>query len=370
MELLGITHTGMEDITAIELEEYGFSDVKLLDSCVKATFTDRVTLCRAAYRCQSMRRVLELLVSGDGPTIETMREAVGSMDGEHLKGKRFAVRASIDGEHTFSRQDVERDVGGIIKDTFGCEVDLDNPDVPVFVFVTAKAYHIGIDYGGFDLSRRPFHLFTNPAGLRGSVAYGLVRLSGFDGSGVFVDPFCKAGDIAIEAALLMHGKSPHHFQKERFAFQRFLEDDWEARFSGWDAGIECKGLVYGYDDQFRHVKSAKSNAKVAGVKEGVVFSKVTPDWLDTKHGEGEVGHMATMPPQVSRHHSKKEVSSLYAELFYALDYVMARDGDIVVVCSDPDVFSQGAARYGFHHVEERVIFQGHASLSVQRIQKT
>jgi len=67
---------------------------------------------------------------------------------------------------------------------------------------------ISVDAGGEPVFKRGWRARVGAAPLRESLASGLLRQLGYDGSVAFLDPMCGSGTIAIEAALLASGRAP------------------------------------------------------------------------------------------------------------------------------------------------------------------
>lgn len=69
-------------------------------------------------------------------------------------------------------------------------------------------FTISVDASGDLLHRRGWRTETSNAPLRETLAAGILGLADFDPTRPLVDPFCGAGTLAIEAALLATGRAP------------------------------------------------------------------------------------------------------------------------------------------------------------------
>ena len=68
-------------------------------------------------------------------------------------------------------------------------IDLESPDVTFFVYIIGKRFFFGVDFAGFDLSKRNYKVFALADSIKASVAYSLVRLAGVKNGMVVLDPF-------------------------------------------------------------------------------------------------------------------------------------------------------------------------------------
>src|SRR5690606_27483884 len=101
--------------------------------------------------------------------------------------------------------------------------------VPVQIQMDHDRATLSIDTSGVPLHRRGYRLSIGKAPLREDLARALVIASGWDRASPLIDPFCGAGTIGIEAALLARSIAPG--SQRSFAFERtplLDEADWQA----------------------------------------------------------------------------------------------------------------------------------------------
>ena len=273
---------GMEDITQIEINEI----LKIKSSIFlpgRVVFETK-NISKLIEKSQSIIKLYEFVQECDN------LDDVKPFD---LKGT-FRVSASSD---SWRSVDVEKKVGeNFFK--FGNKVDLKNPEKIVFVEIIDKRIFIGIDLTPTLLSKREYRIKINNQSINACIAYGLIRLSGYNGKGVFLDSFGKDGIIAIEAL----------------------------RYK--------KGKVFVVDELFSHVKSIEVNAKLEGIRKALNVSRVEVEWLDTKFQESEVSCFATIVPYVTRNTPEKDIRKIYDELFYQLKFIMEKKSKIVFIAPD------------------------------------
>jgi putative N6-adenine-specific DNA methylase len=108
-------------------------------------------------------------------------------------------------------------------------VDIKHPKVSIDLYLTDKEGVISINTSGLPLFQRGYRTATGVAPLNEVVAACLIRLSGWDRKTSFYDPFCGAGTLLIEAALLASG-IPSNIERSHYAFKNLLSYDakcWE-----------------------------------------------------------------------------------------------------------------------------------------------
>lgn len=137
--------------------------------------------------------------------LDGLGEAVPDFEGS------FAVRVRNAGERNL---ELEREIGSVIQDVSGQEVDLEEPDVRFRVHVhdgEAVLYRVleDIDTGAFEGRRSHLRPFSSPVSLHPKLARAMVNLTGLARGDAVLDPMCGTGGILIEAGLIgmeVHGR--------------------------------------------------------------------------------------------------------------------------------------------------------------------
>jgi 23S rRNA G2445 N2-methylase RlmL len=252
----------------------------------------------------------------------------------------FAVRL-----HKFDididTQETEGIIGAHVNRVSEAPVDLDNPLITVAVLAAKEVCHVGIDLAGIDLGKREYKIFSRPASLKGSLAFCMLKLAGFERDKVLVDPFAKDGVIGIEAALLTMNRSPHFYQKENLAFTKLnLAFDLDEHWKKWDSKEPDSSAIHCFDSLFNNVQALKKNAKIGGVDKFMKVSRVEIDWLDTKFKEETVDCIVTYPPELSQHADRKQVMKTYGELFHQANFVLRVRGKMVLALRNTDFLKE------------------------------
>ncbi len=369
MEGLAITHHGIEKIAAQEIGELIGAKCVLGVTVVRFPVKDLLDLCVLCYRMQSAAKVLLLLGQLRFKTDDDIHTYTGTLDFSPFlkKDKTFRVRCVRVGEHSFDSADIEQGVGGALAEKYGCTANLDDPDVPVYVYIRQDTCYLGIDFAGVDLSKRQYRIFSPAEQLRATTAYAMLRIADFTKTVSLLDPFCGSGSVLIEAALFVCAYPVNFYDKDRFAFHRFpmlKKEDITALFAKLDKQIALVDTkIVGYDSFLKNVKAAQKNAKIAGINKQIDVSKIDVEWLDTKFDKGEVDLILTDPPIMTKI-KEKVLKKVYKEFFYQAEFVLKKEGKIVLVTPVPDAFAPFAKEYKFVEKERLAVEQGKQRLYV------
>ncbi|MDP3728504.1 MAG: THUMP domain-containing protein [bacterium] len=313
MKYIAICPKGLEDITQKEIKE-------ILDVLSKVVLPGRVlfstsSLAKLLKKTQSIIKVYSLQQEcSDLKEIKVFSVITP-----------FRVVCSRFGEQSFNSQDVEKIIGEKFHKG-GNSVDLKNPKSIVFIDIIDEKIFVGVDQTPELLSKRKYRVKIHNQSLNACIAYGLVRLSGYNAKKILLDPFCRDGIISIEAL------------------------------------IYKKGKVIAYDSLFPNVRSTEINATLAKVRKDLQVSRIETEWLDTKFGEEEVDCVVTAVPFVSKTLRENEVKNLYKDFFYHVSFILKKKGR--VVCIAPHLVLFKSMCEGLEIVEEREVSTNNLSYSV------
>jgi putative N6-adenine-specific DNA methylase len=329
------THKGMEDIAALEVNELTGRKAKADAGCVIFDIKEHHELFRLCYKSQSATGVYSLLSSFSCKSIKDFK--INFDLAEWLSKKAtFRVKCRKNSDHTAPTPELEKEFGALIidhmrkKHKHKQKVSLENPDITVFIYLTGSTCHVGIDFAGFDLSKRNYGIFLLPYEIKGTVAYALVRSSGYQKNEVLLDPFSGSGKIPIEAALFSSNFPVNFYNKEKFhflKFEKFRNFGFKKFFSEMDSQSGKKPNVYNLDASMKHINHAKKNGKIAGIDKKISFSRIDLDWLDTKFTQDQIDRIVTVMPSPQT----KEIDKIYREFFYQADFILKEKGSIALI---------------------------------------
>lgn len=381
MKAFTITNIGTEDISKLEINELIGRDASISRGCCTFGFDDYKELVKLAYYAQSTSKICILLNHFSSETLEDIKKNSEKLDlGNWLtKENTFRVRSTVIFNDSFQSIDIEPLIGEKIiesveaKKGFRPKVNLEDPEIEIFCYVVGDKAYIGIDFTGGNLSKRDYNLFVSKMQIRPTIAYSAIRRAGFSKGKVLVDPFSRSGTIPIEAALYASGISIHKFTKDKFNFLRlglFSDDDIEKMFSELENKDEegkhkknKNSNAFGCDDMLRNIKAAQKNAKIAGLSsKDISFMKVDLSWLDTKFEKESVDCIVTVPPETTKFSDKKEIEKKHSELFYHADYILKKDGSIVLITRKPEELIEKSEK--FKVVDNKEVMQGKEKYSI------
>ncbi len=279
MKYIAICARGLEDITQLEIQE-------LLKVNSKVAAPGRVLfeskdIEKFISKTQSVIKVYEFKQECE------YLEDVKDFEVE----SPFRVSSSVFDNDEFISKDVESRVGFKFKGN----VDLKNPKTIVFVDIVGRKIFVGIDKTPELLSKREYRVKINNQSINACISYALVRLSGYNGKKVLLDPFSKDGVFIIEAA----------------------------RYK--------KGKIFALDGLFPNVRAVEVNSQLAGVRKEINISRIETQWLDTKFGKSEIDLVVSAVPYPSKTNPEKDVLKLYKELFHQLEFIMKKKSCVVFI---------------------------------------
>ena len=176
------------------------------------------------------------------------------------------------------------------------EVDKRHPDIQIVVFVNEDRVVWNLDTTGAPLFQRGWRQAAGEAPLRENLAAGILRLAGWSGEQVLLDPMCGSGTFLIEAAMMVKGISPGG--RREFAFRHLRNFDSSAWGRIQDAAqTTCSSTqhvdIFGYDNDAQALSMARRNLQHSGLLDDVQLKQA--DVLDLTP-PAPTGVMITNPP--------------------------------------------------------------------------
>ncbi len=364
VDVLGTTFKGFEKSAVLEVREILGKKAAPFTAGVVFSATDK-EIAEICYKTQSLKKVIKLFGEFSFNSLDEIKKNCTELkiDLKLFAKKTFRVDCERQGNHEFTSQEVAAAIGQIILQLQPkTSVDLTNPELIVACSIQDNHCYLGIDFAGFDLSKREYKIYSQAHMLNAGFAYCALRFAGYSGKEVLLDPLCGVGIIPLEAALYSAKISPRFHQKELFAFHNIMKID----LSKFDKEKEQKLQITGYDANLRNVEAAKKQAKLAGIKR-VNFARADVEWIDTKAEEKSVDFVVAQAPVEGRALAEKDVEKMYKELFYQLEFIMKDKGKIVFICQKTAVLKKSLEYFTI--TDEHTAWQGEQEYTILTLKK-
>lgn len=193
-------------------------------------------------------------------------------------------------------------------------VDTQHPNIRLDAFLDSDSVTFYLDTSGEPLFKRGHRITSVEAPLRENLAAGLLRLAGWTGDEVLLDPMCGSGTIPLEAALMARRIAPG--QARSFAFERLLIHDAKRWGQLREAArlkqrAEVPAAIYASDHDADVIKIAQRTFQGAGVAIDIRLRHI--DVLSIAP-PAEKGVILLNPPYGVRLSRPEELESFYPKL--------------------------------------------------------
>jgi putative N6-adenine-specific DNA methylase len=331
--LFAVTPPGVEEIAAAELRGLGAAKTEVTMGGVE--FEGGLEdLYRANLELRCATRVLLRIGSFPARGFDPLRRRAARLPWERFlaEGDALALRVRCRKSRLYHSGAVAQRLREAIALRLGFEPalardadderDLSEPPAAGAArcqLVLARIDHdlctLSVDASGEPLHRRGHREITGKAPLRETLAAALLLESGWDARSPLLDPFCGAGTIAIEAALLARRCAPG--RARRFAFEGWRDFDaarWRALCDAADARsarAPQPPAIAASDRDAGAIAATRANARRAGVESDLEISQRAISALSPPEGSGWI---VTNPPHGRRLSRGGDLRDLYARL--------------------------------------------------------
>lgn len=200
-------------------------------------------------------------------------------------------------------------------------VDRENPDLRINVWLNKETAHISLDLSGEGLHLRGYRDGIGMAPIKETLASAIVMRSGWVPGTPLLDPMCGSGTLLIEAAMLATDRAPG-LHRGHWGFNGWLQHDdavWkevkaEAQTRARKGLAAYESRFYGSDVDARVIERARSNARRAGVGELITFEAKDVAQLSNPLPKGPYGTVISNPPYGERLESEPALIALHSLL--------------------------------------------------------
>lgn len=322
IELIAPCHFGLESVLKREILDLGYEICQVEDG--RITFIgDMEAVSYANIFLRSAERILLKVGSVHAETFDELFERTKEIPWEDYipkNGKFWVAKATSIKSKLFSPSDIQsimkKAMVERLKKVYGVSWFEENgAEYPLRVFFMKDEAVIGIDTTGMSLHKRGYRLLQSKAPLSETLAAALIMLTPWKSDRILVDPFCGSGTFPIEAAMMAANIAPGMNRS-------FISENWDnliPKKCWYDAldeareNIDDKAEVdiQGYDIDAEVVRSARENAKAAGVDHMIHFQQRAVSEL--RHPK-KYGFVITNPPYGERLEEKASLPALYREI--------------------------------------------------------
>ncbi|MGL4338368.1 MAG: THUMP domain-containing class I SAM-dependent RNA methyltransferase [Turicibacter sp.] len=313
--LIATTTFGIEAVTARELKNLGYEDLKLENG--KVHFEgDEMDIAITNTWLRTADRVLIKVAEFSATTFEelfTQTEAIDWSEFVPVDGVMHVVGKSIKST-LHSVPDCQSIVKKAIVKSMQRSYDQewfeeDGPTFKIEVALLKDVVTLSIDTTGPGLHKRGYREYAGEAPLKETLAASLVYLSRWKPERLLVDPFCGSGTILIEAALIGNNIAPG--LNRGFICEEWPQMDAEIFEQVRDSArkaIKTNTLrMFGYDIDKSVLRQARINAEKAGVAKAIEFHELDFHKFSSNY---KYAYIITNPPYGERLGEEDEVFKL------------------------------------------------------------
>ncbi|MBA5762907.1 bifunctional 23S rRNA (guanine(2069)-N(7))-methyltransferase RlmK/23S rRNA (guanine(2445)-N(2))-methyltransferase RlmL [Vibrio sp. 404] len=285
-QYLAVTSNGLENLLAEELTKLGITDAKPVQAGVKfkATNEQIYRCCLWSRLASRFVRILSEFTCQDDMDLYLAASAVNWVNQFH-SSKKFVVDFNGTNQEIRNSQYGAMKVKDAVVDCFTKKnlprpsISKDLADLRIHVRLHKDKALLGIDMVGGGLHQRGYRELAGKAPLRETLAAAVILRSGWDTTKNFLDPMCGSGTLVIEAAMMAANVAPGVKRKswgfevlEDFDAELWAEVKSEAAVQARRGVKKVDAKFFGFDNDERIIKTARDNARRAGVEELITFS--------------------------------------------------------------------------------------------------
>ncbi len=216
--------------------------------------------------------------------------------------------------------------------------ELEYPSQSIHINLDQNMCRLSINSSGRFFYKRGYRIDTGFAPLRENLAFGILRLAGWDGESVFLDPMCGSGTFPIEAAMMAENRPPHF--RQNFAFELWpkmnaLKDEIKhikKRFIQPKASLDHNLQIMGSDISAEAIHASYTNTEASQIEVPISYKVESLEKLKV---HSVSGLMILNPPYGKRVQGKSPSVKLFKELGLTLKKKF-RGWKLVILCPGKD----------------------------------
>ena len=323
MKLVASVSQGLEKEGAQELIELGAKAVKasrrhiLLEADLACLY--RLHL-RSRLTFRFLREICRFPCHGPQELYSCIQS---SIDWENWLQPEKSFRVDVTGfgeglSHThFTALQVKNAIIDLQRERWGVRssINLNNPDICFHLHLSNNQAVLSVDGSKSSLHKRGYRPAVGMAPIKETLAAGLMRMTGWDGTNNLVDPLCGSGTLLIEAVSTLLGIASG--LNRQFLFKNWPDFD----SSLWDRELKvAKNLrtfnrklpkIIGCEFDQMIAELANENVRKAGLENYITIINCPFQELELPRG---LGLLICNPPYGKRIGDKDQLPNLYKQL--------------------------------------------------------
>ncbi len=315
---IGVVPKGLEEALELQLKDQKleFGERKSGQVPIFASIQD---LYPKIPTLSSLSKLLYPLSRFKFRDIDEFKYEINHIDWKRFykKGLTLKVDSTSKSQHLFRN---EIFISQVVKDVI-CDqlvrkvghrpdVDLEKPDIPVYIRILQDECWVSVDAIGESLAHHGWRRYLVQAPLRENLAAGLLSYSGWTGDKVLVDPMCGSGTFCIEAALQFKNSRPYLNKSVFMRWPKFV--DFNFPEAPKRSAMDYRPMIYGFDIDPAAIQIAQKNAEIAGVEDLIHFEKRDlNDFASFRFPQGIPGIIIMNPPYGERINFTDQDETIY-----------------------------------------------------------
>ncbi len=323
MKLVASISQGLEKEGVQELIELGAKAVKASRRHILLE-ADLACLYRLHLRSRlSFRFLREIATFPCSGSHELYRSVQSSIDWENWLKPKQSFRVDVTGfgeglSHThFTALQVKNAIIDLQRERWGfrSSIDLSNPDICFHLHLANNQAVLSVDGSNSSLHKRGYRPAVGVAPIKETLAAGLMRMTGWDGTNNLVDPLCGSGTLLIEAVSSLLGIASG--LNRQFLFKNWPDFD----TSIWDRELKMAKKLKTFDRKLPKIigcevdeiiaNDAIANVKKAGLENYIQIINCPFQEFQLPPG---LGCLICNPPYGKRIGDEDQLPNLYKQL--------------------------------------------------------
>jgi putative N6-adenine-specific DNA methylase len=314
---------GVEKLLCDELAEIGFSESSVGYRGVHVRDDSMEAIYKINYRSRLGGRVLLPLTQFRCYDQKSLYFETSKIDWHKYlrKGQSIAIDANVHHpllrNSLFAAQVTKDAICDQLRERSGWrpDVDLKDPDLQLNLFIHQQRASLSFDTSGSPLYKRGYRQDSGPAPIQESLAAALLRMAGYQGSEVILDPCCGSGTLLIEAALIA-SRTPPGYLRTKWGFMSHPDYDLQKWLKVKNEADDLRqelpvGHFFGCEIDSDVARICKDNLRAAGFQRQIEILR--KDFSDFEPNDN-VNFLITNPPYGKRLSEIDDLRQLYRSL--------------------------------------------------------